>query len=250
MRKTFLLYGIIAAALALTGFFLLPVGGSFLYRFNTGIKVFLKNLYLSQELGSQNQLLREENQKLLSDLAELMDVRQENDFLREQLSFQKASKKRNLLLSSVIGQGSAFGQEVLIVDKGTSDGIKGGEAVVLNPNILIGKVHEVFDNYAIVALLFHREFKITAQTTSGVPGIIKGDASRRILFDEVSQAAVLNANDIVITDNRTPFIPSNLVIGKVKAITSQPTDIYKNAQVELAVDVDTVERAFIIIPEM
>jgi len=207
---------------------------------------FLFNVYHAQESGKRYQELSQELAKTYQQSAAIVQLEQENDVLRKELGIGKRELNEHLILASIIGQGSSFGRQTLIINKGINDGLAGGEPVITSPNMLIGVVGNLFSRYAIVSLVTSNNFALPAQTQSGIKGVIKGSPGGQVIFDEVSQTMPLSQNDILVTTNQNPTIPGNMMIGRVQKIISQPTDIVKKAEVQVFFNPDLLQKVFII----
>ncbi len=238
---------IIASVLFFGILFLLPFIGNVLRSTQVRMYRFLENVVLSQESGALRNQLEEAKRDIASRDALLARLKSENEFLRERLGIKSDTSPSKLLLGLVVGQGSGFGEETLVINKGTVDGLGGGEAVIVSPDILIGVVDEVFRNRAIVRLIFDSNFTLKAKTISGIRGVLKGETGSRIIFDEVSQAAGLLKETLVVTDTQESKIPPNLPIGSIQEILSKPTDIFLSAEVKALFDSRVTERVFLIL---
>ncbi|MBI3335666.1 MAG: rod shape-determining protein MreC [Candidatus Portnoybacteria bacterium] len=226
--------------------YFLPSIGGFLTKIRVRMNVFVSNVYRAQELGSEYQKLLEENRALKSELVALAKLEKENDFLRQGRSLEKAVTPKKFLLSSVIGKGSSFSQYAVVIDRGTNDGIHGGEAVIINPNVLIGIVENVFLRRSVIKLLFDNSFSLRARTLKGADGVITGSVGGKLLLKNVLPQAILKQGDIVVTGNERPEVPAGLLIGEVEKIISQPTDVFLQAQLKAFFDPHTLERVFIV----
>lgn len=224
----------------------LPSIGGFLTKVRARINTFFINTYRAQELGSEYQKVLEENRALKSGLVRTKELEEENDFLRQGLSLQKVITPKKLLLAAIIGKGSFFGQDEVVIDKGLNAGIRGGEAVIINPNVLVGIIEQVFPRRSVIKLLFDSGLKIPGKTLEGVEGVITGDAGGKVLFGNILPQASLNQGSIVVTGNERPEIPANLLIGEVEKIISKPTDVFVQAQLKTFFDPNILERVFVI----
>lgn len=247
MLSRFFPYAVIVLIVALTSVSLPWIGRVFR---NTHIRItaFITNVYYAQERSTQLEILKQQLTGLLNDRVTLAVLQKENQLLRQQLNVEENQQSMPSLLASVIGQGSVLGKETLIIDKGIIDGLKGNEPIVISPNILIGKIGSAFERYAIVSLVFNKDFQLPGTTMSGTKGIIKGEVGHQVMFDEISQASPLTNGDIVVTDNQSPAVRAGIIIGKVEKIISKPTDIFKKAQLTVLFEEHTIDSVFILKP--
>lgn len=226
--------------------YFLPAIGGLLTKTRTRINTFFINIYRAQELGNEYQKVLGENRALKSELVRVKELEEENDFLRQGLSLQKVITPKKLLLATIIGKGSFFSQHAVVIDKGSNDGIHGGEAVIINPNVLVGIIEQVFPRRSVIKLLFDSSFSLPGKTLEGVNGVITGSVGGKVLFGNILPQAPLNPGSIVVTGNERLKIPSNLLIGEVEKIISKPTDVFLQAQLKAFFDPHAFERVFIV----
>jgi len=95
--------------------------------------------------------LTQENQKLLSQLANLEEIKEENRFLRQALDLGM-DKEFDLILAQATAknvftfQGIVF-EDSILINKGKNDGVRKDFPVILADKILIGKVADVYDSF-------------------------------------------------------------------------------------------------------
>lgn len=216
----------------------------------TGAEVlgFVKNMYHSQEFREQYEKISKENLLLQDRLVAMDDTEKENVFLRKRLNiYKEEAEPFHFVLASLIGRGSSFGEDTIIINKGIKDGLKGNEIVIINPNIVAGKVDNVFKNRAIVRLLSDKYIEIKVKTLTGTQGVLRGDMGNTSILEEVLQSSSLEKGDILVTDIDTPLTPANLLVGKVVNIASKPSDISKRALVTSFFEKERLENVFVII---
>lgn len=138
--------------------------------------------------------LREENAKLLTQLAREKEIEKENQALHDQFQITTPSPKQ-LLPADVVG----MGDDTLIIDKGINDGMKKGN-IVVSKNNLMGRIVATSEHLATVNLVTQQDTALTAQTLkTQTLGVIKANGEGAILLDNVVLSDKLENGDLVIT---------------------------------------------------
>ena len=113
------------------------------------------------------------------------------------------------------------GQEYVIIDKGSDDGIEVGMAVT-DPDFYVGQVVEVTESTAKVMFIIDTSAQVGAQLSdSRADGIVVGkwQAGGRLLMQNVNRDAEVEEGAIVVTSGavstETRGVPPNIVIGTV-----------------------------------
>jgi len=126
--------------------------------------------FTNQDQVSTNKTLIEENQRLLSALADLKMIKEENELLKNALNIG-ISKNYTLIEAEAFGGGRFNGKDFsfedsIMINKGRKDGIQKGFPVIVSDKVLIGKVSEVYDNFSRVLLITDKNSLIDIQIIS------------------------------------------------------------------------------------
>lgn len=138
----------------------------------------------------------------------------ENDELRNQLN----NSVEDRVLAGVIGRPNLTPYDVLVLDKGSIDGIQEGAPVFLDNQTVIGLIKSVHFNSAVVELISTPAFKATVYifgpniytTAEGMGG--------GVIRVGVPQGIEINEGDLVVLPGVNPGI-----FGEISAIESSPT---------------------------
>ena len=246
---------------------LLLIGASKIGILN-GLDSFLKNIFspvqsityqaISSVTGfGQNteiQSLKAQNLALTKQLIDQDKLISDNKALRDQ--FQTANpKSQNLFQADVVGApGFVPGLSVpesLILDRGINDGIKVGNAVVYQNN-LVGKITQVSGNASSVTLVANAASLFTAKTlVTGAQGVVKGQGGGKLILDNVLLSDNLKKDDLVLTKGdinmQNAGFPPDLIVGKITSVSKNPSDLFQKAEVESLVDFAKLEKVFIVV---
>lgn len=123
----------------------LEVGSVFYNRFSFLPKIFSDK----QKLVEENTLLSDEVENLNAKLIGYDAVNQENEELRRELGLRP---KENFLAAEIIARPPQIPLDSVLINKGSKDGIKKGDAALAASGVLVGNVADVYDSTSIVAL--------------------------------------------------------------------------------------------------
>lgn len=132
----------------------------------------------------------------------------------------------------------------LELNAGSDDGVKKGQ-IVVDGEVLVGKIEKTTPGRSTVLLVSDPDFKIAAVSSRGAKGEVAGQSGQIILLTKVLQKDPLFIDDQVITSGEE-FTPPNLLIGKISHVTVEETAAYKQAKVEPLVDFGKLSTVFII----
>lgn len=204
----------------------------------------IRKLFIPQEIATRLLLpadkLSEDYQKLLSENAQLMTLKNENEQLRKLLDF-RTEKKYNLQVVYLISR-DPINNNLLVVSAGANQGLAYGQAVVVNNGVMIGKVLSVNPDTAVVRLIIDNASKIAVRVgdEQAVSGLLSGSLGLGMNLSYIPQSQDIKKNDLVYTSDFNPGIPGGLVLGRVGEIDAPAEELFKEATVEPMVDLNSL----------
>jgi len=154
----------------------------------------------------------------------------------------------------VVARDFQIGRRLVVIDRGSRDGISVGDVVIGAGNTLVGRVIAVSDESAQVRLVSDPEFSVTAEIAStGAIGLIRGRGANRLAFDgidalrDVPIGAEVTTSGIELSDTIRSAFPRGLSIGRVVTLSDQSGAIIKSAEVEPIIDLDAARTLLVIL---
>jgi rod shape-determining protein MreC len=194
--------------------------------------------------------VREENRQFK---AETNRLKLENNFLRTELA--TADRARALIefkgrspsktLAARIIATSTSAKTVVLVDRGTSDGVYKGMAVITGDGI-IGKVIDSFPLAAQVQLISDPLFGAgVVSQRNRVYGTLKGQGHNRCLIDRIQNEDKVELGEMFYTTGEDRIFPKGLPVGRVVSVQTGP--IFKNVEVVPAGFANGLEEILIVL---
>ena len=205
----------------------------FFYSKSVSIKDFYSNLDRYKNLEEENLLLLEKNIQLELLNTKLKETENENVFLREQLNYLE-EKDESYHIAKVIGKSLSTYEHLIFIDKGSSDGIRLGDTVIVNEGVLIGKIYKTYKTYSMVLLLVDNNSATAAtiQNKEKTLGVVNGEFGLSMKMDFIPQTEELNIGDKVISSGLERFVPRGLLLGTIDSIDYEQGELFKSAVVK------------------
>jgi rod shape-determining protein MreC len=204
--------------------------------------------------NSEIQFLKSQNLALTKQLIDQNKLIGDNKALRDQ--FQTADpKSQNLLSADVVGApGFMPGfsvAESLILNRGTNDGIKVGDAVVYQNN-LVGKITQTSASISSVILVSNSSSQFIAQTSeTKARGVVKGEGGGELILDNVVLSNSLKKGDFVLTADdinaQNIGLSSNLIVGRIISVSKNPSDLFQKAEIQSLIDFNKLTKVFVVV---
>lgn len=201
--------------------------------------------------------LRKTNQELLNrvtalenDARRTKELEMENQRLKELLNFKEENKGLELIGARVIAKNPDNWFSVIVIDRGSDDGIKPGMPV-LNSKGLIGQVTEVGNNWSKVTLIIDPSSSVSIVVSrTRDNGIAKGDLelskTGRLKILYLPSNSDISINDDIITSGLGGVFPKGIYVGKVVNVYKDSGGIFKYAEVEPVVDFRRLEEVLVV----
>ena len=201
------------------------------------------------ELIELNQELKQQVIALTMKVAELEIFEQENKELVKQLDFLSRQPYRTVT-ARIIGQSPDYSEHILIINRGSKDGLGTGYPVIAEEGIIIGKIVVVDRNQAKAMLLTDGHSKVAAAILNQdrTIGLVEGQYGLSLKMDLIPQNEQVKAGDLVITSGLEENIPKGLLIAKVDHLTTQTNDVFQGALLNLLVDYNKIDIVSVILP--
>jgi rod shape-determining protein MreC len=187
----------------------------------SSVHSFFSDYFILLDVREENRRIKAENNRL----------KLENNFLRTELS--TADRARALIefkgrspsktAAARIISTSTSGKTVVMVDRGTSDGVLKGMAVITGDGI-VGKVIDSFPMAAQVQLITDSLFGAgVVSEKNRVYGTLRGTGHNRCQVDKVQNEEKVENGEMFYTTGEDRIFPKGLPVGRVVSVQAGPT---------------------------
>ncbi|SDM23245.1 rod shape-determining protein MreC [Bacillus sp. OK048] len=216
---------------------------------------FFENLQDLQNTYEENKELKSRMEKLVTLEAQVQELEKDNKELRDILGEEETLRDFEPLQATVIGRNPDRWHEMIIINKGKTDGIKKNMAVV-TAHGLIGKVKTVNQFSSTVQLLSAMDPKnrISAivQGETNVNGLVEGydKEKKALLIKAIPSGVEIKKGQNVITSGLGGVFPQGLQIGKVIDVMPDQYGLNQTALVEPGANFYDLENIIVITRKM
>src|SRR6185437_15192972 len=203
-------------------------------------------------LRVDNAALLAENQRLAAENARLEEIRRENESLTALLQLRAGFDSKTVATTVIARESSDF-RRLVVLDKGTGDGIAVGDVVVAAGGALAGRVTEVGPASAKVVLLTDAESTVIGQLTgNAATGEVVGQLGGVLIMRQIDAGEKVAVGDEVVTAGielgggvRSPY-PKGLLIGQVVDVRRDANSVVQTAYLRPSAPLDRLEFLLVI----
>lgn len=168
-------------------------------------------------------------------------LEQENFELKNQLNFKKHSSS-TIITAEIVAKNLDTADQIIILNRGSNDGIKNDQPVIYGDGILIGKIIKLENNLSFARVLSDNQSKIAATILNSDHslGVIEGGFGLSIKMTFIPRNENIIIGDEIITSGLEIGIPRGLIIGKVAAVENESYQPFQQAIITPAVDYEKI----------
>jgi len=191
---------------------------SSIYKAKTAVVDFIhspiRKIYIIEK---ENERLKTEVERLLQLEQKYLEAIQENKSLKGLLSI-KEKERRYVTSAHVIGRNMGQWNNVLVLDKGLSDGVS-KDMVAINERGLAGKITEVYGSYSNLLLVTDINFSVSVRLQeSRTEGVVSGTGFRKCKLKYIPSEVEVKNGEIVVTSGLDRLFPQGIPVGYVSRV--------------------------------
>ena len=202
--------------------------------------------------------LHEQNKALLAEVEELRaknlaanEFEAENQRLRALLGYKQVTTQFDLEPARVIGRDASTWSSMIVINRGSADGIANDMAVVTEMG-LVGHVIEAGINTSKVQLILDPRSSVgtlVQRPESRVAGIVEGDINNPTMpkMVNIPKNSDVIVGDVIVTSGFGGVYPKGIIVGRIKDIQNEESGLLKYGVIETTVNFQKLEDVAIII---
>ncbi len=201
------------------------------------------------DIRRENEQLKQDIESLTSENSRLRELERVNEDLRRQLNFEREFPDLRGKGAVVLSRDPTGLNQILVIDKGSADGMIVGQAVTDSGGYFIGKIRVVTGAHqSEVLLITDVDSSIAVYVDrTGTDGVSNGRWPRgRLSVEHLSQDANLGKGDLLKTAGRE-LVPRGLILGQIYNIVSNDVLLEQQADAYPLADLGGIDQVLVIL---
>jgi rod shape-determining protein MreC len=197
------------------------------------------------KLQKENAEIKDANNRLQAEVAQLQEAKKENEKLRADLKFVSSANYTYEAAEVTVFEPSNL-RGMITINKGTKNGIKPGMAVI-SEGFMIGKIVEAAESNSKVILITDPSsaIPVTLQQAN-TSGLARGQIGAGIVMEKIPQGEKITEGDTVITSGLGGEIPRGLILGFITKVDKQDNSLFVTGDIRPAANLHSLSRLIII----
>jgi rod shape-determining protein MreC len=197
-------------------------------------------------LLQSNTELEAEVARLQTQVIDLQQQVTETNILSALVDFARANPEYSYKSASVIGRDPSPFLRYVIVNVGSNEGVLPGMPVVTDKG-LVGRVDAVIAEAARVQLVTDAASAVDVRLqASNTEAMLEGSVTGELSLNMISQDAVIQVGDVVLTSGLGGTYPPNLLVGQVVSIRNLRSELFQQAAIQPNVDFTLLQFVLVI----
>ncbi|MDE5984075.1 MAG: rod shape-determining protein MreC [Eubacterium sp.] len=195
--------------------------------------------------------LQKELGELQNQLADYNNLKSQNELYKDALELKEDNPDFKYLSASVIGRDSANPYCSFTISKGSLNGVKDGDAVLYG-KYLVGVIKKAYPTYSVVSSIIDPDFSVSAYDINTKElSYVTGDAEIAkdgyCKFENLDSTTKIAYGSIIATAGISSAMPKGIIIGTVRDINDEATNISTYALIEPGTDITRLDECLILI---
>jgi rod shape-determining protein MreC len=221
-----------------------PVDGAFTH-LTEGASSIVGDYLDLLNVREENAQLRNELARVNSDRARLAELEAENQHLGELLELRNALGT-NAVAANVIGGDATGLSRTLIIASGTDEGLRPGMAVLANQGV-VGKIITVSPHASRVLLISDHNSALDGfDQRSRARGIVAGLVDDGLILKYADRSQDVGTGDAIVTSGLDGIFPRGLLVGTIQSVRREGPGLFLGVRITPAVDFKELEQVLIL----
>ena len=188
--------------------------------------------------------------ELQNQLADYENLKTQNELYKAALELKDENPDFQYTEASVIGRDSANPYCTFTISKGTAHGVEEGYAVLYG-KYLVGVIDKAYPTYSVVSTILDPDFSVSAydintKELSYVTGNAALAKKGMCKFENLDSDTKVTYGSIIATAGISSTMPKGIIIGTVKEINDEETNISTYAAIEPGTDITKIDSCLVL----
>lgn len=199
------------------------------------------------DVARQNDQLKLEVQRLINEKNQLIEHLASQKRLAKLMAYEDDWEKKTVV-ASVIGRGATQWSKVVVINKGTKDGVEDHLAVITDAGVIGQVIHAGLNTSKVLLIVDGRSAVDALFQDSRVSGVVVGMGDDECQLKFVPNTADVKVGDLVLSSGLGGIFPKGLMIGKVSQVFKKKQGLFQEITLIPGSDLSRLEEVLVLLP--
>ncbi len=203
--------------------------------------------FLLVDVARENDQLKLEIQRLISEKNQLIERLASQKRLAKLMAYEDDWDKK-IVVASVIGRDATQWSKVVVINKGTQNGIRDHLAVVTDAGVIGQVIHAGVNTSKVLLIIDGRSAVDALFQDNRVSGVVVGMGEDECKLKFVPNTADVKVGDTMLSSGLGGIFPKGLVIGKVSQVSRKKQGLFQEITLTPSSDFSRLEEVLVLLP--
>ena len=206
----------------------------------------INHYFFLVDVARENDQLNLEVQRLINEKNKLIERIASQKRLAKLMAYEDDWEKK-AVVASVIGKGATQWSKVIIINKGTQDGIRDHLAVVTDAGVIGQIIHAGLNTSKVLLIIDGRSAVDALFQESRISGVVVGGGDDECHLKFVPNTADVKVGDKVLSSGLGGIFPKGLIIGKVSQVIKKKQGLFQDITLVPSSDLSRLEEVLVLL---
>jgi rod shape-determining protein MreC len=207
----------------------------------------ISHYFFLVDVARQNNQLKLKIQSLINEKNQLIEHIASQKRLTKLMAYEDDWEKKTVV-ASVIGRSATQWSKVVVVDKGTQDGLEDHLAVFADTGVIGQVIHAGINTSKVLLIVDGRSAIDALFQDSRVSGVVVGMGDDECQLKFVPNTADIKVGDLVLSSGLGGVFPKGLIIGEVSQVFKKKQGLFQEIALIPSSDLSRLEEVLILLP--
>ena len=207
----------------------------------------INHYFFLVDVSRQNDQLKLEVQRLINEKNQLIEHLASQKRLAKLMAYEDDWEKKTVV-ASVIGRDATQWSKVVVINKGTQDGVADHLAVITDAGVIGQVIHAGLNTSKVLLVVDGRSAIDALFQDSRVSGVVVGMGGDECQLKFVPNTADVKVGDLVLSSGLGGIFPKGLIIGKVSQVVRKKQGLFQEITLIPGSDLSRLEEVLVLLP--
>ena len=199
------------------------------------------------DVARQNDQLKLEIQRLINEKNQLIEHLASQKRIAKLMAYEDDWEKKTVV-ASVIGRDATQWSKVVVINKGTQDGLTDHLAVINDAGLIGQVIHAGLNTSKVLLIVDGRSAVDALFQDSRVSGVVVGMGDDESQLKFVPNTADVKVGDLVLSSGLGGIFPKGLIIGKVSQVFKKKQGLFQEITLIPSSNLSRLEEVLVLLP--